>query len=108
MDLVSGTYEQVGEVTSMKGIFERNGRFITEEDVKRAAQTRIGALNNNERQIIALLAMGLSDRQIADSLIMSERETREQLRAIFEKLEVSDRFELVLYAHYHSLTRMPH
>ena len=92
----------------MYDVYQPPGSPLTEDDVKRAAQSKIATLADREQQIINLVALGLSDRQIAASLIISETAVREHLAAVFEKLDVSDRLELVVYAYYHGLASLPH
>ena len=51
-----------------------------------------------EEQVVALVAEGLSNRDIAAELKLSEHTVKKYLFRIFEKLGVSSRVELVLYA----------
>ena len=108
MGLLSISYEPRLEVTSMYNLYERERLRITEEESKRAAQLRIASLSDSERQIIALVVEGFNDRQIANSLTISEIKIREHLKVIFDKLKISDRLELVVYAYYHSLAPLTH
>jgi len=55
-------------------------------------------LTPREEQVVALVAEGLSNRQIAGELNLSEHTIKKYLFRIFEKLGVSTRVELVLYA----------
>ena len=55
-------------------------------------------LTPREEQVVALVAEGLSNRDIARELSLSEHTVKEYLFRIFEKLGVSSRVELVLYA----------
>jgi DNA-binding NarL/FixJ family response regulator len=55
-------------------------------------------LTPREEQVVALVAEGLGNRQIARELILSEHTIKKYLFRIFEKLGVSSRVELVLYA----------
>jgi DNA-binding NarL/FixJ family response regulator len=55
-------------------------------------------LTPREEQVVALVAEGLGNRQIARDLILSEHTVKKYLFRIFEKLGVSSRVELVLYA----------
>jgi DNA-binding NarL/FixJ family response regulator len=48
--------------------------------------------------VVALVAEGLGNRQIAGELSLSEHTIKKYLFRIFEKLGVSTRVELVLYA----------
>jgi DNA-binding NarL/FixJ family response regulator len=51
-----------------------------------------------EEQVVALVAEGLSNREIAQELRLSERTVKKYLFRIFDKLGISTRVELVLYA----------
>ena len=55
-------------------------------------------LTPREEQVVALVAEGLGNRQIAHELNLSEHTVKKYLFRIFEKLGVSTRVELVLYA----------
>jgi len=55
-------------------------------------------LTPREEQVVALVAEGLGNRQIARELNLSEHTIKKYLFRIFEKLGVSTRVELVLYA----------
>jgi two-component system nitrate/nitrite response regulator NarL len=66
---------------------------------------KIATLTPRERAIIALIGEGLKNRQIAERLCLSEITVRHHLTAIFDKLGVIDRLELVVYAYRHSLAK---
>ena len=51
-----------------------------------------------EEQVVALVAEGLSNRDIARELGLSEHTVKKYLFRIFDKLGISTRVELVLYA----------
>jgi DNA-binding NarL/FixJ family response regulator len=55
-------------------------------------------LTPREEQVVALVAEGLSNRQIAIELNLSEHTIKKYLFRVFEKLGISSRVELVLYA----------
>ena len=55
-------------------------------------------LTPREEQVVALVAEGLGNRQIAGELNLSEHTIKKYLYRIFEKLGISTRVELVLYA----------
>jgi len=55
-------------------------------------------LTPREEQVVALVAEGLVNRQIASELNLSPHTVKKYLFRIFEKLGVSTRVELVLYA----------
>jgi DNA-binding NarL/FixJ family response regulator len=55
-------------------------------------------LTPREEQVVAVVAEGLSNRQVARELNLSEHTVKKYLFRIFEKLGISSRVELVLYA----------
>ena len=62
-------------------------------------------LSQREEQVLDLLASGLSNRELAAALKLSEHTIKNHLFRIFDKLGVSNRLEAVLYAMTH---RGPH
>ena len=58
----------------------------------------VSLLTPREEQVVALVAEGLGNRQIATELNLSEHTVKKYLFRIFEKLGISTRVELVLYA----------
>ena len=62
-------------------------------------------LTDREEQVVALVADGLSNREVARELRLSEHTIKKYLFRIFEKVGVSSRVELVLYAVKHGGTR---
>jgi DNA-binding NarL/FixJ family response regulator len=68
---------------------------------------RIASLTDREQGVIALIAEGLKNKQIAERLFISETTVTHHLSSIFSKLGVSDRLELVIYAFAHVLAKMP-
>ena len=55
-------------------------------------------LSQREEQVLRLLADGLSNRDLAKTLKLSEHTVKNHLFRIFDKLGVSNRMEAVLYA----------
>jgi len=55
-------------------------------------------LTNREEEVVRLVAEGMQNREIAKELKLSEHTIKNYLFHIFEKLGVSSRVELVLYA----------
>jgi two-component system nitrate/nitrite response regulator NarL len=68
---------------------------------------RISSLTDREREIVGLVCEGLKNKQIGDRLFISEATVRNHLTSILSKLELSDRFELALYAYRHHLAKPP-
>ncbi len=62
-------------------------------------------LTAREQEIVTLVAQGFRNKEIADKLSISEQTVKNHLHNIFDKLGVSDRLELALYAIHHKLAR---
>jgi len=60
-------------------------------------------LTSRERQVIALIGAGYTNKDLARKLSISEHTAKHHLTNIFNKLGVSNRLELVLYAIDHHL-----
>jgi DNA-binding NarL/FixJ family response regulator len=67
--------------------------------------TGTSLLTPREEQVVALVTEGLGNRQIARELNLSEHTVKKYLFRIFEKLGISTRVELVLYAVNHGERR---
>ena len=65
------------------------------------------SLTERERNVVAVIGEGLKNKQIAERLFISETTVRHHLSSIFEKLGVSDRLELLVYAYRHKLAKPP-
>src|SRR5215468_3518562 len=72
-----------------------------------AEAANIARLTEREREVITLVGEGLRNKHIAARLYISEATVRHHLTAIFAKLDVSDRFELAIYAYQHGLAQPP-
>jgi len=68
---------------------------------------RIASLTGRELQVVELVCQGLKNRLIADRLFISESTVRNHLTSILAKLELSDHFELALYAYRQHLATPP-
>ena len=64
-------------------------------------------LSDRERQVLSLLASGLSNQAIGDKLHLAEGTIRNQVTSIFAKLEVSDRAQATALAWRYGLVK-PH
>ena len=70
-------------------------------------KAKIASLTDREREVMALIAEGLKNKQIGQRLFISETTVTHHLSSIFSKLDVSDRLELIIYAFRHGLAQVP-
>ena len=61
-------------------------------------------LTPRERQVLALLGEGLSNRQLADRLFVSEKTVKTHVSAVLAKLGLADRTQAALFALRHGVT----
>ena len=83
------------------------GKASSNDLQTRVEEFKIARLTGKERQVIALVCEGLKNRQIAERFSVSEIMVRQDLTSIFDKLSVSDRFDLIIYAYLYDLTAPP-
>jgi DNA-binding NarL/FixJ family response regulator len=79
---------------------------IVKEREPRAARP-VETLTRREKAIISCLVQGWRNREIALHLTISEQTVKNHLRTIYDKVGVSDRLELALYAIHHRLELPP-
>jgi len=60
-------------------------------------------LSTREREIVQLVAQGYKNKEMAEKMFISEQTVKNHLHNIFDKLGVSDRLELALYAIHNNL-----
>ena len=67
----------------------------------------VDTLTRRERTIISCLTQGWRNREIAQHLTITEQTVKNHLRSVYDKVGVSDRLELVLYAIHQHLELPP-
>jgi DNA-binding NarL/FixJ family response regulator len=84
-------------------------RRLAKKGGNNGASSRLGvrdqstALSQREREIVVLVAQGFKNKEMAERMFISEQTVKNHLHNIFDKLGVSDRLELALYAIHHNL-----
>jgi len=63
-----------------------------------------GGLTEREAEVLALVATGRTNREVAAQLVISEKTVASHLSHIFTKLDISSRAAATAYAYEHGLT----
>lgn len=66
-------------------------RLIEETKKTHESQSELHALTDREREVLDLLAQGLTNKEIAERLVITTNTVKRHLKAIFEKLNVHTR-----------------
>lgn len=64
-------------------------------------------LTERENQTINLICKGMKNKEIANKLFITETTVRHHLGSIFQKLGVTSRLELIIYAFKHNMVKLP-
>ncbi len=59
---------------------------------------KIRQLTKREYEVLSLIAEGLSNKDIADKLFISEKTVKNHVSSIFKKLDVNDRIQAAIFA----------
>jgi DNA-binding NarL/FixJ family response regulator len=77
----------------------------TASSADRPAEVTVDALTPREQEVLVLIAHGLSNREIADELIVGEATVKTHVKRILMKLHLRDRVHAVVYAYEMGLVR---
>jgi DNA-binding NarL/FixJ family response regulator len=94
VDAARAVFQRLGAAADLAAFEERSGPG--------PARPTAG-LTGREIQVLALIAAGRSNRQIASELVLSERTVARHVSNIFTKLHVSSRAAATTFAIQHEL-----
>ncbi|MFG2190898.1 response regulator [Streptomyces sp. NPDC048639] len=80
------------------------GALLSQEESAGSGQGRGGSLTDREREVLALIADGRSNREIARALVLSEKTVKTHVSNILMKLDLADRTQAALWAVRHGVT----
>jgi ATP/maltotriose-dependent transcriptional regulator MalT len=103
-----GAHEAAGpELAAARDMFQRLGAAtdLARLDMPAKLETPMlaGPLSLREIEVLKLVASGITNRQIAKTLKISEKTVARHLSNIFNKLDISSRAAATAYAYQHNL-----
>jgi DNA-binding NarL/FixJ family response regulator len=93
-----------GEAIFSPSIAERMLHFFAAQPAVPQPSTQLGAdlafaaLTEREREVLGLIARGLTNSAIAERLVISPKTVRNYITEIFSKLQVADRAQAIIRA----------
>lgn len=87
------TFEELGAVPDVERI----------DDLVAQPAAAPGGLTERELEVLALVAAGKTNREIAAALVISEHTVRRHLQNIFTKVDLRSRSAATAYAYEHGL-----
>jgi DNA-binding NarL/FixJ family response regulator len=108
-DLVSAVrVVAAGEAVAAPSVTRRLiAHYLGNTPARPAPDQRLAALTGRERQVLTLVAQGLSNTEIATTLVLSESTVKTHVGRILSKLDLRDRVQAVILAYECGLTGTP-
>lgn len=89
-----------GEALLSPSVTRRVIDRMAQQPMPRLVQSSaLGSLTPREREVLGYLAQGLSNREIADALIVEESTIRTHVKRVLNKLDLRDRIQVVIFSY---------
>jgi len=96
-----------GSLCFERGLTDRMlGTFSRRKSTETPAQGKISSLTGRESQVISRVCEGMRNKEIASQLYISDATVAHHLTSIYRKLGLTDRTELLLYAHHNGISSL--
>ena len=95
--------DRVTTAEVIRRLAKRSGSNGTNTTARLGVRENASVLSTREREIVMLVAQGFKNKEMAERMFISEQTVKNHLHNIFDKLGVSDRLELALFAIHHNL-----
>ena len=82
-------------------LLDRFAAVLPEDDAK----PDLGELTDREREVLRLVALALSNSEIAGRLVLTEATVKTHVSSVLRKLDLRDRVQAVVYAYDVGLVR---
>ncbi len=97
-----------GETTMAPQVLGRLvDRFLQRSPAAGSESPELDSLSPREREVLGLMAEGLTNAEIAETLVVSLPTVKTHIRSVLAKLEARDRVQAVLMAHRGGLVGRP-
>lgn len=105
-DLIRGLHTVAsGDSLLSPSVTRRVVERMARQPVPAASSERLNELTPREREVLELLARGLSNSEIASALVVEESTVKTHVKRILMKLRLRDRIQAVIFAYESGLTR---
>ncbi len=100
-ELIAGIHTvAAGEALLAPSITKRVVDRMASQPVPRAADdSALAELTPREREVLGLLARGMSNREIAQALVVEENTVKSHVKRVLMKLDLRDRVQAVIFAY---------
>jgi two-component system nitrate/nitrite response regulator NarL len=105
--LLIGADESLAKPIDPDELLARVRKYVRPGDARDEGETVAPDLTSREREVLGLLARGLTQGEIARALVISEKTVATHIQHVLEKLGVHSRAEAVALAHRSGLVPPP-